>query len=57
MTTNKPYGDNRHIGVVKDCSQTFNPQTKQWVKRDTATGGFINVKQNGTPFKGGRKEK
>lgn len=57
MATNRPYGDNRRIGVVKDRSQTFNPKTEPWIKRDTATGRFIDVKQNGTPFKGVRKEK
>jgi hypothetical protein len=57
MAKNAPYGDNRRIGMVKDRSQTFNPVTEQWVKRDTATGQFMDVKQDGTPFKGVRKEK
>lgn len=57
MATNKPYGDNRRIGAVKGRSQTFNPKTEQYVKRDTATGRFMDVKQDGTPFKGVRKEK
>lgn len=57
MATNKPYGDNRRIGAVRERSQVFNPVTKQYVKRDTATGRFMDVKQDGTPWKGVRKEK
>ncbi len=56
MATNKPYGDNKRIGAVKQRSQTYNPKTEQWVKRDSETGRFLNVKQDGTPFKGVRKE-
>ena len=44
-------------GAVRERSQTLNPVTDQWVKRDTETGRFIDVKQDGTPFKGVRKEK
>lgn len=57
MAVNKPYGDNCRVGAVKERSQTYNPVTKQWVKRDTNTGRFIDVKENGDPFKGVRKEK
>lgn len=57
MATNKPYGDNCRQGAVRDRSQTYNPKTEQWVKRDTETGKFMDVKQNGTPFKGITKEK
>jgi hypothetical protein len=57
MATNPPKGDNKRIGAVRDRSQTQNPKTDQWVKRDTTTGRFIDVKQDGTPFKGVRKEK
>jgi hypothetical protein len=57
MATNKPYGDNRRIGAVRERSQTFNPVTQQYVKRDTTTGRFMDVKKDGTPFKGVRKEK
>lgn len=31
--------------------------TKQWIKRNADTGKFMDVKQDGTPFKGVRKEK
>jgi hypothetical protein len=56
MATNGAKGGGRH-GAVKDRSQTQNPKTDQWVKRDTETGRFMDVKQDGTPFKGVRKEK
>lgn len=57
MATNKPVGDNSRIGAVRERSQTYNPKTEQWVKRDTNTGKFMDVKQDGTPFKGVTKEK
>lgn len=57
MAKNAPTGDNRRIGAVKNRSQTFNPVTKQWVKRNSQTGQFMDVKSDGTPFKGVRKEK
>jgi hypothetical protein len=57
MATNPPKGDNRRQGEVRHRSQTFNPRTEQWVKRDTGTGRFLDVKQDGTKFKGVRREK
>ncbi|MFV0236117.1 hypothetical protein NZD85_05530 [Empedobacter stercoris] len=57
MATNRTSGDNRRHGAVRQRSQVFNPKTEQWVKRDTNTGKFMDVKQDGTPFKGVRKEK
>jgi len=57
MSTNKPYGDSQRKGAVKDRSQTFNPKTDKWVKRDTNTGRFIDQKADPAPFKGVRKEK
>lgn len=57
MATNPPSGDGHRNGAVKGRSQTFNPKTEQWVKRDTETGRFMDVKKDGTPFKGVRKEK
>ncbi len=56
MATNPPKGDGHRNGAVRHRSQTFNPVTQQWVKRDTDTGRFMDVKQDGTPFKGVRKE-
>ncbi len=57
MATNPPKGDRHRNGAVKRRSQTYNPTTKQWVKRNADTGRFMDVKQDGTPFKGVRKEK
>ena len=56
MATNGKSGDNRRHGMVKSRSQT---QTSSglWVKRDANTGQFMDIKQDGTPFKGVRKEK
>ncbi len=57
MATNPPIGDNRRIGAVRKRSQFQNPRTGLYVKRDAETGRFMDVKQDGTPFKGVRKEK
>lgn len=57
MATNPPKGDGHRNGAVRSRSQTLNPKTNQWVKRDATTGQFMDVKQDGTPFKGVRKEK
>lgn len=55
MATNKPK-NNARIGAVKERSQTFNPKTGLWVKRDTNTGLFIDNKVSGGKFKGVRQE-
>ena len=57
MATNPPSGDGRRNGMVKQRSQTKTP-SGNYVKRDTATGRFMDVKTSDkTPFKGVRKEK
>ena len=56
MATNDTAGDTRRHVAVKDRSQSFNPKTEQWVKRDSDTGKWMDVKQDGTPWKGVRKE-
>ena len=55
MAKNKPV-DNARIGAVKSRSQTFNPKTGLWVKRNSQTGLLIDVKESGGVFKGVRKE-
>ena len=55
MATNTGKGFRR--GAVKARSQTLNPKTKDYVARDTKSGRFTNVKSDGKPFKGVRKEK
>ena len=57
MARNKPYGDGRRVGAVKKRSQTHNPKTDRWVKRDTETGRFKNQKADKKQFKEVRKEK
>lgn len=58
MAKNKPYGDNARVGAVKGRSQVYNPKTDSWIKRDTVTGRFMDVKtSDNSPFKGVRKEK
>jgi hypothetical protein len=52
----KNTGKNYRQGSVNDRSQVQNPKTGQWVKRDTETGRFMDVKQDGEPFKGVAKE-
>lgn len=53
----KNTGSNYRQGAVKNRSQVLNPKTNQYVERDTSNGQFINVKEDGTKFKGVRKEK
>lgn len=57
MAKNKPIGDGHRIGAVRERSQLQTP-SGNWVKRDTNTGRFIDVKTSDkTPFKGVRKER
>ena len=56
MATNLP-NDNSRKGAVRKRSQILNPKTGLYVKRDTETGKFMNVKTSGGKFKGVRKEK
>lgn len=57
MATNPPKGDGHRQGAVRDRSQTYNPQSEHWIKRDTDSGRFIDQKADNQPFKGVRKEK
>lgn len=57
MATNPPKDGSRK-GAVKERSQVYNPKIDAWVKRDTETGKFLDVKtSDDKPFKGIRKEK
>lgn len=57
MATNGKSGDNRRHGAVKERSQ-IQIASGNWVKRDTDTGRFMDVKTSDKePFKGVRKEK
>lgn len=52
----KNTGEGYRKGSVNNRSQVQNPKTGQWVKRDTETGKFMDVKEDGKPFKGVAKE-
>jgi len=56
MAKNPPVGDGHRHGMVKERSQTYNPKTETWTKRDSNTGKFMDQKGDWTPFKGVRKE-
>ncbi|QTE30355.1 hypothetical protein [Pengzhenrongella sicca] len=53
MATNT--GNGHRVGAVTGRSQIRTPIG--WVKRDTASGKFMDVKADPVPFKGVRKEK
>ena len=44
------------VGSVKGRTQTRNPRTGLWSKRDTSTGKFVEAKKSGGTFKGVRRE-
>lgn len=55
MATNT--GEGYRKGSVRNRTQTYNPHNDTYVKRDTTTGRFMDVKSDGTPFKGVAKER
>lgn len=57
MATNPPKGDNHRNGAVRDRSQSYNPRSERWTKRDSDTGRFMDQKADGRPFKGVRRER
>jgi len=57
MAKNGKTGDGHRDGAVKNRSQIQNPKKGIWTKRDSSTGKFMDGKQDGTKFKGVRKEK
>ena len=57
MARNGKSGDGHRNGAVKERSQTYNPKSEAWVKRDSETGKFMDGKSDSKPFKGVRKEK
>lgn len=56
MAKNAPAGDGHRVGAVRQRSQTLTP-SGNYVKRDTETGRFMDVKSDKTPFKGVSREK
>lgn len=57
MAKNGKPGDGHRNGQVTGRSQSLNPKTGLYTKRDTSTGRFMDVKTTGGPFKGVRREK
>jgi hypothetical protein len=57
MARNGKVGDGHRNGAVRGRTQTYNPKTETWVKRDSDTGRFMDGKSDGKPFKGVTKEK
>ena len=55
MAKNGEDGNGR-IGAVKDRVQFLNPVTKHWTKVDRGTRRIMDVKSDGTRFKGVTKE-
>ncbi|ACV64571.1 conserved hypothetical protein [Desulfofarcimen acetoxidans DSM 771] len=52
----KNTGKNHRHGAVSNRTQAYNPKNATWVKRDSSTGRFMDVKSDGNPFKGVTKE-
>ena len=52
----KNTGGGRRIGAIKGRSQT-QTSSGHYVLRDTKSGKFLNVKSDGTKFKGVKQEK
>lgn len=57
MATNPAKGDNHRNGAVRDRSQSYNPRSERWTKRDSDTGRFMDQKADARPFKGVRRER
>jgi hypothetical protein len=39
------------VNPVKKRTQTFNPHSHRWIKRDETTGRFCGVKKSGEPWR------
>lgn len=48
---------NYRQGPIKGRTQTYNPKNFKYIKRDSISGQFIDVKSDGSPFKGVSIEK
>lgn len=57
MAKNGIPNDGHRNGAVKDRSQTLNPKTGLYTKRDTKIGKFMDTKTTGGKFKGVTTEK
>ncbi len=54
MATNT--GKDSRRGAVISRTQVYNPATGHYIKRDVTTGKFLDVKSDGSAFRGIRKE-
>lgn len=54
MAKNGARGSGR-VGAVRGRSQSLNPKTGLWTKRNTSNGRFMDVKTSGGRFKGVRR--
>ena len=52
----KNTGNNFRRGSVDNRTQSHNPQTGLWTKRDADNGRFMDTKKDGAPFKGVARE-
>ena len=52
MATNGKSGDNRRHGEIRSRTQVKNTKTGLYVKRDSDSGRFMDVKTSGGKFKG-----
>lgn len=52
----KNTGKGYRQGAVAGRTQSFNPTTRTYTKRNSDTGRFMDGKADGTPFKGVRRE-
>jgi hypothetical protein len=39
------------VNPMKERTQTFNPHSRRWIKRDEKTGRFCGVKKDGDPWR------
>ena len=49
MARNPPIGDGHRKGAIRDRSQVHNPRIDTWVKRDSDTGRFMDIKTRWSP--------
>lgn len=53
----KNTGNGSRRGAVTARSQVKNPRNGTWIKRNSASGRFMDAKTSGGTFKGVRREK
>ncbi len=56
MAKNGKVADGHRNGAVKGRTQVYNPVTGNYLKRDSSTGKFVDVKSDGKAFKGITRE-